>query len=36
MATPQIESYRFGHILIDDRAHNQDVIILPESGNWGW
>jgi hypothetical protein len=36
MSAPQIESYRFGHILIDGRPHDQDVIILPDRvlGRW--
>ncbi len=36
MSTPQIESYRFGRILIDGRSHSKDVIILPNRviGNW--
>ena len=27
---PKIESYRFGHIVIDGETHTNDVIILPE------
>jgi len=36
MSTPQIESYRFGRIVIDGQAHTQDVIILPDRviGDW--
>jgi hypothetical protein len=34
--TPQIDSYRFGHIVIDGQAHTKDVIILPKRviGRW--
>ncbi|MEA3340284.1 MAG: MTH938/NDUFAF3 family protein [Chloroflexota bacterium] len=36
MSTPQIESYRFGRIVIDGRVYGKDVIILPDRviGNW--
>jgi hypothetical protein len=36
MSTPKIESYRFGHIVIDGEAHSNDVIILPGRviGDW--
>ena len=36
MSTPRIESYRFGHIVIDGQAHTNDVIILPGHviGDW--
>lgn len=36
MSAPKIESYRFGHIVIDGQAHSNDVIILPGRviGNW--
>jgi hypothetical protein len=36
MSTPQIESFSFGHIVIDGRAYDQDVIILPDHvlGDW--
>jgi hypothetical protein len=36
MAAPQIESYRFGHVVIDGRAYDQDVIILPDRVIEGW
>jgi hypothetical protein len=36
MATPTIESYRFGHIVIDGEAYDQDVIILPDRVIGGW
>jgi hypothetical protein len=29
MAVPQIESYRFGRIVVDGQVHTRDVIILP-------
>ena len=33
---PVINHYRFGHIVIDDREHSKDVIILPDRviPNW--
>lgn len=33
---PEIQEYRFGHIVIDGREHTRDVIILPGRvvGNW--
>jgi hypothetical protein len=36
MSTPRIDSYRFGHIVIDGEAHSNDVIILPGRviGDW--
>jgi hypothetical protein len=34
--TPEIESYRFGHIVIDGQAHTKDVIILPDQVIGGW
>lgn len=36
MSTPKIESYDFGHIVIDGKTHDKDVIILPGEviGNW--
>lgn len=33
---PRIESYRFGHIVIDGEAHDKDVIILPDRVIGGW
>jgi hypothetical protein len=36
MPGPKIDSYEFGHIVIDGQSHNKDVIILPDKviGNW--
>jgi hypothetical protein len=36
MSAPKIESYKFGHIVIDGQTHQKDVIILPDEviGNW--
>src|SRR5918999_5318714 len=33
---PQIDEYRFGHIVIDGREHTRDVILLPDRvvDNW--
>jgi hypothetical protein len=30
MSTPQVDAYRFGHIVIDGQTHTKDVIILPD------
>jgi hypothetical protein len=32
----KIESYQFGHIVIDGQAHHKDVIILPGRVIGGW
>ena len=32
----KIESYEFGHIVIDGKAHHKDVIILPGRVVAGW
>lgn len=36
MSTPQIDAYRFGHIVIDGASHDADVIVFPDRvrGNW--
>jgi hypothetical protein len=36
MSTPQIETYRFGCIVIDGQVYAQDVIILPDRVLGGW
>ena len=36
MATPQIESYRFGQIVIDGQTYNKDVIVLPDGVRPNW
>jgi hypothetical protein len=36
MTAPRIESFRFGHIVIDGQTHNKDVIILPDLVIGGW
>lgn len=36
MSIPRIESYRFGHIVIDGQTHIKDVIILPDRVIGGW
>jgi hypothetical protein len=36
MSVPQIETYRFGHLVIDGQSHTQDVIILPDRVIAGW
>lgn len=36
MTTPHIESYQFGHIVIDGQSHDRDVIILPDRVLGGW
>ncbi len=36
MNTPHIDSYRFGHLMVDGRAYTKDVLILPDRviPNW--
>jgi hypothetical protein len=36
MNTPHIDSFRFGHLVVDGRAYSKDVIILPDKviANW--
>jgi hypothetical protein len=36
MSAPQIESYRFGRLVVDGQAHARDVIILPDRIVAGW
>jgi hypothetical protein len=36
MTAPRIETYRFGHIVIDGQAYSRDVIILPDRVLGGW
>jgi len=36
MSIPQIEDYRFGHLVIDGQAHTKDLIILPDRVIAGW
>lgn len=36
MAEPRIESYRFGHMVVDGQPHDKDLIVLPGEviGSW--
>lgn len=36
MSAPIIDSYRFGHLVVDGTAYDADVIILPEQVLSGW
>lgn len=36
MTTPTINSYRFGHLVVDGQSHTKDVIILPDQVIAGW
>ena len=36
MSTPNIDSYRFGRIIIDGKSHTKDLIILPGRVVVGW
>jgi len=36
MAAPQIEDYRFGHIVVDGETYKNDLIILPDRIVSGW
>jgi hypothetical protein len=35
-APPHINSYKFGHIVIDGISHTRDVILLPDRVIGGW
>jgi hypothetical protein len=36
MGAPKVESYRFGHMVVDGEEHTNDLILLPDRvvGNW--
>jgi hypothetical protein len=36
MSAPQVESYRFGHMVVDGEEHTNDLILLPDRvvPNW--
>ena len=36
MSAPRIETYRFGHIVIDGHPQGRDVIVLPDRVIGGW
>jgi hypothetical protein len=36
MSAPRIDSYRFGHMVIDGQPHDKDVIVLPSRVIAGW
>jgi len=36
MSTPRIDSYRFGHLVVDGQPHTKDLIILPDKVIAGW
>ena len=36
MAGPQIESYRFGHLVVDGHTYDGDLILLPDRVVAGW
>ncbi len=36
MRYPQIQSYRFGHMVVDGEQHTQDLILLPERVATNW
>ncbi len=36
MATPRIEDYCFGRMVVDRRRHTQDLILLPDRVVAGW
>jgi hypothetical protein len=33
---PKIESYRFGHVVVDGESHDRDLIVLPHGTLGGW
>jgi hypothetical protein len=36
MSAPHIDTYRFGHLVVDGQSYNRDVIILPNRVLAGW
>jgi hypothetical protein len=36
MTAPKIETYRFGHLVVEGQTHTQDLIILPDRVVGGW
>lgn len=36
MSTPQVESYRFGRMVVDGERHSKDLILLPDRVVPGW
>lgn len=36
MSAPNIDSYRFGRIVVDGKPHTKDLIILPDRVIGGW
>lgn len=36
MTPPKIDSYRFGHVVIDDQQYTSDVIIYPDRVEGSW
>jgi hypothetical protein len=36
MSVPRIESYRFGHLVIDGQPYDGDLLILPDQVQGGW
>jgi hypothetical protein len=36
MSAPRIDSYHFGHLTVDGKPYDRDVIILPDRVQGGW
>lgn len=36
MSAPRIDSYRFGHLVVDGQPHTRDLILLPDRVIAGW
>lgn len=36
MSAPKIETYRFGHLVVDGQTHSRDLIVLPDRVVGGW
>jgi hypothetical protein len=36
VSAPKIETYRFGHLVVDGQIHTKDLIILPDQVIGGW
>ncbi|MDZ7641440.1 MAG: MTH938/NDUFAF3 family protein [Desulfurivibrio sp.] len=36
MTAPKVDSYRFGHLVVDGTTFKQDVLVLPDGVRAGW
>ena len=36
MKAPEVQSYRFGHMVVDEKPHTRDLILLPDRVVASW